>query len=148
MAQTYTHTPVLSKVKLGNTVYYMKDADARSVLDSFGSVVTYDVASNTNSFAANNTDIPTAGQVYDYVGRQVGAIGTALNLRSESDHTLVPTTGTDAVAAGDFVVESNGSEWLYDGTSWREVGSENAYVVKTFTIAGVDMQDNITASEL
>lgn len=148
MAQTYTHTPVLSKVKLGNTVYYMKDADARSVLDSFGSIVTYDVATSSNSIVANGTDIPTAGQIYDYVGRQVGAIGTALNLRSESDHTLVPTTGADAVAAGDFVVESTGSEWLYDGTGWREVGSEQAYVVKTFTIAGVDMQDNITASEL
>ena len=148
MAQTYSHTPVLSKVKMGNTVYYMKDADARAILDTFGSIVTYDVAASTNAFAENNTAIPTAGQVYDYVGRQVGAIGTALNLRTESDHTEVPTTGDGAVAAGDFVVESDGKEWLYDGTSWREVGSENAYVVKTFTIAGVDMQDNITASEL
>ena len=149
MAQTYSHTPVLSKVKMGNTVYYMKDADVRAILDTFGSVVTYDVASSTNSFAENNTDIPTAGQVYDYVGRQVGAIGTALNLRSESDHTQVPAAGqTNGAAAGDFVVESDGKEWLYDRTSWREVGSENAYVVKTFTIAGVDMQDNITAAEL
>ena len=29
MAQSYTHTPVLSKVKLGNTTYYLKDADAQ-----------------------------------------------------------------------------------------------------------------------
>lgn len=149
MAQTYSHTPVLSKVKLGNTVYYMKDADVRAILDTFGSIVTSDVASSTNSFAENNTDIPTAGQVYEYVGRQVGAIGTALNLRTESDHTLVPAAGeTNGAAAGDFVVESDGKEWLYDGTAWREVGSENAYVVKTFTIAGVDMQDNITVAEL
>ena len=27
MAQTYTHTPALSKVKLGATTYYLKDAD-------------------------------------------------------------------------------------------------------------------------
>ena len=148
MAQTYVNTPVLSKVKLGNTTYYMKDADVRAILDNFGDIVTYNVAASTNAFAAENEHIPTAGQVYEYVGRQIGAIGTALNLRSESDHTQVPTTGASAVAAGDFVVESDGKEWLYDGTGWREVGSENAYVVKTFTIAGVDMQDNITVAEL
>lgn len=149
MAQTYANSPVLSKVKFGNQTYYLKDADARAILDSFGTVVTYDVAVSTNSFADGNNDIPTAGQVWDYVGRQVGAIGTALNLRSESDHTLVPAAGeTNGAAAGDFVVESDGSEWLYDGTGWREVGSENAYVAKTFTIAGIDMDDNITKAEL
>lgn len=148
MAQTYVNTPVLSKVKLGNTTYYLKDADVRAILDTFGDVVTYDVATSISNFVADDDSIPTAGQVYDYVGRQVGAIGTALNLRSEADHTQVPTTGEGAAAAGDFVVESDGKEWLYDGTGWREVGSENAYVVKTFTIAGVDMADNITKAEL
>ena len=148
MAQTYTHTPVLSKVKLGNTTYYLKDADVRAILDTFGNIVTSNKSTSLSNFTENDTSIPTAGQVWDYVGRQVGAIGTALNLRSESDHTQVPTTGATAAAAGDFVVESDGTEWLYDGTTWREVGSENAYVVKTFTITGVDMQDNITVAEL
>lgn len=146
MAQTYANNDnVLSKVKFGNTTYYLKDAAVRTILDTFGDVVTYNVA---DSIADNNTGLVTADQVYDYVGRQVGAIGTALNLRSENDHTEVPSTGEGAVAAGDFVVEDDGSEWLYDGTAWREVGSESAYVVKTFTIAGIDMQDNITAAEL
>lgn len=147
MAQTYSNNDnVLSKVKLGNITYYLKDAAAREVLDTFGNVVTYNVAT---AIADNVNDLVTADQVYDYVGRQVGAIGTALNLRSESDHTLVPATGEEnGAAAGDFIVETDGSEWLYDGTSWREIGSENAYVVKTFTIAGIDMQDNITKAEL
>ena len=147
MAQTYSNNDnVLSKVKLGNITYYLKDAAAREVLNTFGNVVTYNVAT---AIADNVNDLVTADQVYDYVGRQVGAIGTALNLRSESDHTLVPAAGeANGAAAGDFIVETDGSEWLYDGTSWREVGSENAYVVKTFTIAGIDMQDNITKAEL
>lgn len=150
MAQTYANNDnVLSKVRFGNNTYYLKDAAARAILDTFGDVVTYDVAKSTNSFAANNEDIPTAGQVFDYVGRQVGAIGTALNLRSEADHTLVPAAGeTNGAAAGDFVVEADGTEWLYDGTAWREIGSENVYVAKTQTIAGIDMQDAITAAEL
>ena len=141
MAQTYANNDnVLSKVKFGNVTYYLKDAAARAILDTFGDIVTHDTAAN---IVANSTDIPTAGQVYEYVGRQVGALGTALNLRSESDHTLI-----EDEAAGDFVVESDGKEWLYDGTTWREVGSENTYVAKTTTIAGVDLQDNITAAEL
>ena len=140
MAQTYTHTPVLSKVKLGNTTYYLKDADVRTILDTFGSAVTYDVAP---AIADSGTGLVTADQVYDFVNRQIGAVGDILNLRSETDHTEVETP-----AAGDFVVESDGKEWLYDGTAWREVGSENAYVLKTTTVAGVDLQDNITVAEL
>ena len=89
MAQTYTHTPALSKVKLGATTYYLKDADVRAILDTFGDVVTYDVATSNAAFAENNESIPTAGQVYDYVGRQIGAIGQALNLLEASDHTQV-----------------------------------------------------------
>lgn len=140
MAQTYTHTPVLSKVKMGNTIYYLKDADVRAILDSFGNSVTYNVA---DAVADGNKNLVTSDQVYDFVNRQIGAVGDILTLRSETDHTTVETP-----AAGDFVVEEDGSEWLYDGTSWRVIGSENAYVLKTFTIAGVDMKDNITASEL
>lgn len=146
MAQTYANNDnVLSKVKFGNTTYYLKDAAARAILDTFGDVVTYNVAT---AIADGSNDIVTADQVYDYVGRQIGAIGTALNLRSESDHTQVPTSGEGAVAAGDFVVESNGKEWLYDGTAWREVGDESAYVPKTYTIAGVNLANSITKSDL
>ena len=140
MAQTYTHTPVLSKVKLGNTTYYLKDADVRAILDTFGSAVTYDVAV---TIADNGTGLVTADQVYDFVTTQIGSVGDILNLLSASDHTAVANP-----EKGDFVVESDGKEWLYDGTAWREVGSENAYVLKTFTIAGVDMADNITKAEL
>lgn len=140
MAQSYTHTPVLSKVKLGSTVYYLKDADVRAILDTFGNSVTYSVA---DAIADNGTGLVTSDQVYDFVNRQIGAVGDILNLLSETDHTAVTTPH-----AGDFVVEEDGSEWLYDGTAWRIVGSENAYVLKTTTIAGVDLQDNITAAEL
>lgn len=140
MAYSYTHTPVLSKVKLGNTTYYLKDADVRTILDTYGNVVTFDKATTVTE---TGTGLVDAALMYDYVGRQVGAIGQALNLLSTADHTTVANP-----QPGDFVVESDSKEWLYDGTAWREVGSEQAYVVKTQTIAGVDMQDNITVAEL
>lgn len=141
MAQTYANNDnVLSKVKFGNTTYYIKDAAVRAILDTFGNATLENVAT---SIADGGTGLVTSNQVYDFVNRQIGAVGDILNLRSESDHTTIETP-----AAGDFVVESDGSEWLYDGHAWREVGSENAYVLKTFTIAGIDMQDAITVAEL
>ena len=33
MARTYTGTPVLSKVKIGDSSYYLKDADVRALLN-------------------------------------------------------------------------------------------------------------------
>ena len=141
MAQTYANNDnVLSKVKFGNTTYYMKDAAARAILDTFGNATLKDVAL---TIADGGTGLVTADQVYDFVGQQIGNIGEALNLLSASDHTAVQDP-----AAGDFVVESDGTEWLYDGSAWREIGSENAYVVKTFEIAGIDMADDITVAEL
>lgn len=140
MAQTYVSTPVLSKVKMGNTTYYMKDADVRAILDTFGNVVTLDKAL---SVTADGTGLVDSALMYDYVGRQIGSIGQALNLLSATDHEDVANP-----QSGDFVVESDGKEWLYDGTTWREVGDETAYALKTLTIAGVDLQDNITAAEL
>ena len=141
MAQTYVNNDnVLSKVKFGNTTYYIKDAAARAILDTFGNATLQDVAL---SIADGGTGLVTSDQVYDFVNHQIGAVGDILNLLSADDHEDVETP-----AKGDFVVESDGSEWLYDGTAWREVGSEHAYVLKTFTIAGIDMQDNITVAEL
>lgn len=140
MAQTYANSPVLSKVKFGNQTYYLKDADVREILDTFGDIVTENKATKIENGA---TGIPNADQVYDFVVQQVTEVGKALNLIAATDHTAV-----EDPRVGDFVVESDGSEWVYDGNGWREVGSENAYVKKTFTVAGVDMQDNITVAEL
>lgn len=141
MAQTYANNDnVLSKVKFGNTTYYIKDAAARAILDTFGNATLKDVAL---TIADGGEGLVTADQVYDFVLDQVGDLGEVLNLLSASDHTAVASP-----AKGDFVVESDGKEWLYDGKAWREVGSENAYVLKSFEIAGIDMADDITKGEL
>ena len=141
MAQTYANNDnVLSKVKFGNTTYYLKDAAVRSIMDTFGNVVTLDKATTITS---NGTGLVDAQTVYNYVGQQVGTLGQVLNLLSASDHTTVSNPQT-----GDFVVESDGKEWLYDGTAWRVVGDESSYVLKTTEIAGVDLANDITKAEL
>lgn len=144
MAQTYqtyaNNDNVLSKVKFGSTTYYLKDAAVRSIMDTFGNVVTLDKAS---TITANGTGLVDAQTVYNYVGQQVGTLGQVLNLLSASDHTAVSNPQT-----GDFVVESDGKEWLYDGKVWRVVGDESSYVLKTTEIAGVDLANDITKAEL
>ena len=141
MAQTYANNDnVLSKVKFGNTTYYLKDAAVRSIMDTFGNVVTLDKATTITS---NGTGLVDAQTVYNYVGQQVGTLGQVLNLLSASDHTAVSNPQT-----GDFVVEADHKEWLYDGEAWRQVGDESSYVLKTTKVAGVDLQDDITKAEL
>jgi len=67
MAQTYSNNDnVLSKVKLGNTTYYLKDAAAREIMDTFGNVVTFDKALTVT---ADGTGVVDAALMYDYVGR-------------------------------------------------------------------------------
>lgn len=39
-------------------------------------------------------------------------------------------------------------EFIYDGATWHEIGDEGLYVTKATTIAGVDLQDNISKTEL
>ena len=139
MAQTYANNDnVLSKVKFGNTTYYLKDAAVRSIMDTFGDVVTLNKASTITS---NGTGLVDAQTVYNYVGQQVGTLGQVLNLLSASDHTTVSNPQT-----GDFVVESDHKEWLYDGTEWRQVGDESSYVLKSAKIAGIDLADDIIRS--
>ena len=78
MAQTYANNDnVLSKVKFGNTTYYIKDAAARAILDTFGNATLKDVAL---TIADGGEGLVTADQVYDFVLDQVGDLGEVLNL--------------------------------------------------------------------
>lgn len=66
MTYTYANTPVLSKIKIGDNYYYMKDADVRAILDTFNNaIVTGTIAENASD--GNTTDLVTLGVVKDYV---------------------------------------------------------------------------------
>ena len=49
--------------------------------------------------------------------------------------------------AGDVAIVGT-TEYVYAAGEWQELGDEGTLVRKTFTIAGIDMADNITAAEL
>lgn len=71
-------------------------------------------------------------------------IGISSTDPSQGDPTI---PGVSAFTSGDVCLYGT-KEFIYDGTTWREIGDEGIYVTKTTTIAGVDLQDNISKAEL
>ena len=158
MANTYTNTPVLSKVKIGSQIYYVKDADVRALLDTYGDIVTY----NVEATLSDGNKIPTGAAVTAAINTAVSDLAGAMHFEGVS--TTDPATGTVTIneeilvpAKGDVVLFGV-KEFVYDGTAWQELGDETIYlttasaqanyVQKTFTIAGIDMADPITADEI
>lgn len=149
MAYTYNNIPVLSKVKIGDSIYYLKDAEVRTILDSFGNAVTYNVDA---AVAEGGAGLITAGAVHsyvtDYVTEITGGAMTFLGIKEE-----LPTSGDP----GNVVIVGT-AEYVYADGKWNLYGDEGvyatiagvdaAYVKKTLTIAGIDLNDAITVEEL
>ena len=150
MANTYANIPVLSKVKIGSNIYYVKDADVRALLDTYGDIVTY----NVEATLSNGNKIPTGAAVTAAINTAVADLTGAMHFEGVKD--AVPETVV-GYAAGDIIIVGT-KEYVCDGTKWVELGDEAiylttsaaqaGYVQKTFTIAGIDMQDNITVEEI
>ena len=140
MAFTYENLPVLSKVKIGEQVYYLKDADLREIVDGFKNAVNYDVAA---AVADNDNGLVTADAVHAYVTQYVtditGGAMTFLGIKEE-----LPATGNP----GDVVIVGT-AEYVYADGKWNLYGDEGVYatvagveaeyVKKALTIAGIDL---------
>ena len=149
MAYSYNNLPVLSKVKIGDNLYYLKDAEVRALLDTFGSAVTYNV---DGSVAEDGAGLVTSGAVHAYVTEYVtnitGGAMTFLGIKEE-----LPATGNP----GEVVIVGT-AEYVYADGKWNLYGDEGvyatvagveaAYVKKTLKIAGIDLSDDVEASEL
>ena len=154
----FNNTDVISKVKIGDAVYYLQDADVRSLLDTYGDIVTY----NVEATLSDGNKIPTGAAVTAAINTAVADLAGAMHFEGVS--TTNPATGVVTIngevltpAKGDVVLFGV-KEFVYDGMAWQELGDEAIYlttasaqanyVQKTFTIAGIDMRDNITADEI
>ena len=157
----------LSKIKIGDVVYDLKDAQARADLTTLiGShaLAALGAAAWLGADAevtAGATGVATTAAVKSYVDAQVGAIHN-FDVRV---YTTLPTASADTMyilalvadshATGDvydeFITVRSGSDPSYTYV-WEKIGNTDIdlsdYVQKTTTIAGVDLQDNITQAEL
>lgn len=148
---TFASTPVISKVKLGSSTYYVKDADLRVIVSAFGNATAKDW---TASVAEDGTDLPTAGAVHSAIQAAVADLEGSMHFLGVS--STDPSTGTVTIdgevvtgAAGDVVLYGS-KEFVYGGSpaSWHEVGDEGLWVPNTRTIAGINLQNNITVAAL
>lgn len=140
MANTYANIPVLSKVKIGEQTYFLKDADARAILDSYKSAVNYDV---DTTFHADQENLATEKAIAAYLEGQIAGLTGAMHFVGIKE--ALPAVGESN--NGDVAIVGT-TEYVFAAGEWKELGDEGTLVRKTFTIAGIDMVDNITAAEL
>lgn len=162
---------VLSKIKVNEVTYDLKDADARGKLGTLiGShaVETLGTAAwvdSVGTVAEGGTNLPTAGAVHAAIQTAVAGIAGAMHFIGvitgdtfEQALADYKTAHPEYVqAAGDIVIYGV-KEYVCDGTTWHELGDESiyltiataaeTYVAKTRTIAGIDLRDDITAEEI
>lgn len=158
----------ISKIKLANgTVVNLKDAQGRTdlttllgehALAALGAAAWLGVDA---SLTDDGEGVATAGVIKAYVDAQVGAINkfdikvvSTLPTASADTMYIVYLVAEEGVASGtyvEYITVRSGAEGSYT-YAWEKIGTTAAdltdYVKKTTTVAGIDLQDNITVSEL
>lgn len=154
MANNYANTPVLSKVKIGTEIYWLKDADVRALLDTYGSAVTYNV---DTTFAEDSENLATSKAIAAYLQGEIADLAGAMHFIGTFDNMEAleayenPKAGDIAIVGTAEYVYDNKGAWILigdEGVYATKAGVEKDYVAKTFTIAGIDMADPITAEEI
>lgn len=87
----------------------------------------------TAAAGTNTTQIATTAFVHD----AVAGLSGAMHYRGGVVADPTETTPTGTYASGDVVTFEN-KEYVYDGTSWRELGNEGSYALSGITITGED----------
>lgn len=153
MAYTYENLPLLSKVKVGSQVYYLKDAEVRQILDTFGDVVTYNV---DTTFSAESGNLATSKAVATYLESAIAGLTGAMHFVGVKEE--LPATGNNGdiviVGSAEYVwsdEKSGGAGWILigdEGVYATIAGSDAKYVPMTRTIAGLDLTSDLTAMQL
>lgn len=96
MAYTYPNTPVLSKIKIGENTYYLKDADVRRILDTFNNAV---VTNEIGTVEGNDGKFVTAANIKAYVDSAV-AVGIQIVVDDQATGKEEPKTEASASTMG------------------------------------------------
>ena len=146
-------------VAYDNTTSGLTATDVQAAIDEIkgglGTAAAADVATTAIQEESTDDGLVSAAQVATFVAAEIAGLEGAMHFRGvitrqtgETDAEAIARVITDPEAGDTVVMSDNAKEYVYDGTTWREVGDEGEFVKKTTTIAGVDLQDNITKTEL
>ena len=158
---TYEHSTTLKTINVNGSIYWVKDADVRALIATFGDAVLKNVDTTFNEESVN---LATSAAIAAYVEAAIQDLEGAMHFRGvitrqegETDAEAIARVVADPAAGDVVIMQDNGKEYIY-GTAWEEVGDQNiyltiaaaaaTYVPKTTTIAGIALDHNITVAEL
>ena len=131
-----------------------------TVTDTLGTASKKNVAEGTLSLPTGETSstkdgLTTAAQVENFVKESISDLAGAMHFEGVVTGDTLPDTS--GYTKGDVILKGT-KEFVHDGSKWVELGDEGIYlttataeadyVKKTTTIAGVDLQNDITKDEL
>lgn len=125
-----------SKMQIGDKTYYIKDAEAKAVIDQLKAAAYKDVAAGVS---ANEQGLVTGAQVQ----AAIAGLASAMHFRGVFDSLDEVTNPQD----GDVAIVKV-KEYVYANDEWKELGDESIYVPKTTTVAGIALTDNISVKAL
>ena len=159
---SYDHNTTMSKLNVNGSIYWLKDADLRAIIATFGDAVLKDV---DVTFVEDSTNLVTSAAIQAWVEDQISDLEGVMHFRGvitrqegETDAQAIARVVAEPEAGDVVIMQDNGKEYIYGGSSWEEIGDQNiyltiataaaTYVPKTTTVAGIALDHNITVSEL
>lgn len=164
---------ILSNVLTTSSTYYVPYATKNYVDSNFVGLSGNQTIAGVKTFESspivpeptNNTDAANKKYVNDQIEAGLASLGYVFNYRGSFSVSYINTNlTTDVLVKGDVVNVTDsgtltlgnvqvlaGDNVVWDGTAWDKLAGTidlSGYVQKTTTIAGIDLQDNITAQEL
>ena len=131
-------TSVISKLQIGENTYYLKDYEARELLDTLGTAAQKDVAAGVS---AGEQGLVTGAMVQ----AAIAGISGSMHFRG----VVSATSDITNPAAGDVVIVGV-KEYVYGGepAAWHELGDESIYALKTFKIGTQDLEGTFSLDTL
>lgn len=143
MARTYSGTPVLSKIKIGSNTYYLKDGDARAILDAINADVYAILQNALGTVAAGGNYLVNAENIKAYVD-QIAEVGfdvvvlnslPTANAQAYADYhnniVLIADATSTTGSYVEYVILRSGEEGSYT-YAWERIGTTqvdlNGYV--------------------
>jgi hypothetical protein len=161
---TYEHSTTLKTINVNGSIYWVKDADVRALIATFGDAVLKNV---DTTFDEDSVNLATSAAIATYVEEAIQDLEGAMHFRGvitrqegETDAEAIARVVTDPEAGDVVIMQDNGKEYIYGGATagWEEVGDQNiyltiaaaaaTYVPLTRTVAGIALDHNITVAEL
>lgn len=132
------NVPVVSKLTIGETTYYLKDAEVRTLLATLGDAAQKNVAAGV---AAGEQGLVTGAQVQAAIAGIVGS----MHFRG----VVSATSDIKDPAAGDVVIVGV-KEYVYGGepAAWHELGDESIYALKSFKIGTQALEGTFSLEQL